>query len=499
MKIIFLDTNIFIQCLDLEQLPWKEIFKDEEHLLLYIPRVVQEEIDHHKQEGNSRRAKRARKANSFIRQIILSKDTKLVVRESKPIVEISFTPILNKNCQLPDVLDLSRPDDQIIAEIIKYKNNYPDHDVSILTHDTNPLLTAMRCNLSYFVIPDNWLLPPESDSKDKKIIELENLVKELQNNYPKIEISSVDDSGNEINHFSVEVVQYGALTENELAELLNEVKLRYPMKADFSKKPLGFAINPSVALDAINIALVYNQKFIPPSDDEIKKYHDEEYPDWIDAMKEYLLSLPKKFEESTRSFSFSIRVNNNGNVPAENTIVEVKALGDIFFVPHSKNDESGAKNNLIFPSPPKPPRGRWITQKSTFFNYPMETYKHFATGHGIPIYDSILKDIPSLFNPKGYDKFDRNAFYWKNDGNRKPSKSWIFECKEFRHKIKEESFDVTVLVPPTGKDIVNSAVECSVSAKNLPTPINFCIRLNISFIEGKTFDEVRKYLKTVKV
>ncbi|MFQ5962657.1 MAG: PIN domain-containing protein [Candidatus Scalinduaceae bacterium] len=494
MKILFLDTNIFIQCRDLEQLPWPEICRDEEYLLLFIPRAVQEEIDHHKQEGNSRRAKRAKKASSFIRRIILSKDTKLVIRDSKPIVGISFTPPLSNDCQLPDFLDLSRPDDCIIAEIIRYRNKYPDHDVSILTHDTNPLLTAKRCGLSYFVVPDNWLLPPELDSKDKKIIELENRIKELQRNYPVIEVSSVDDSGNETNHFSAEVVRYKSLAENELDDLLNEVKRRYPMKTHFSDKPPESIVNQLTGLAAVHSVFGYKRKFIPPTAEKIEKYQNEEYPAWIEKVRKYLLSLPEKFEESTRSLSFSIKVNNNGNVPAENTIVEFKAFGGIFFKPSSNDDESNEKNDaLIFPSPPKPPEGRWITQRSPIFDT-MEAFRAFTKGHISPVYGPILKDIPLI--PK---ERDRNAFYWKNGKPRTPVRSWIFECEEFRHKIETESFDLTVLIPLSEKDILRGTVECSVSAKNLPKPINFYINLDITYVEGETRDEVKNYLMSIKV
>ena len=497
MKILFIDTNIFIQCRDLGQLPWTEICGDEEYLLLFIPKAVQEEIDRHKQEGNSRRAKRARKASSFIRQIILSENTKFVIRDSKPIVEISFTPpSLSKDCQLPDFLDLSRPDDRIIAEIITYRNNYPDHDVSILTHDTNPLLTAKHCGLSYFVIPDNWLLPPEPDSTDKKITELENRIKELQNNYPIIEVSSVDDSGNEINHFSARVVRYGTLTENELDELLNDVKRCYPMKTHFSEKALESTFNHLTGISAVHSAFGYNRKFIPPSVDKIEKYQNDEYPAWIDKVKKYLLSLPNKFEESTRSLSFSIIISNNGNVPAENTIVEFKAIGDIFFKPPSKDDEGNEKNDaLIFPSPPKPPEGRWVTQRNAIFDM-MEANRKLTIGQISPRYDSLLKNVPGLFNPKEHDK---NAFYWKNGKPGRPVRSWIFECEEFRHKLETESFDLTVLIPPKGKDIVKSTVKCSVSAKNLPEPINFYISLDITYLEGKTIDEMRKYLMSINV
>ncbi|MBI5412108.1 hypothetical protein HZA43_02930 [Candidatus Peregrinibacteria bacterium] len=47
MKVLFLDTNIFLQCLDLKSIPWKDVLKEDE-LLLLIPHPVQEEIDRFK-------------------------------------------------------------------------------------------------------------------------------------------------------------------------------------------------------------------------------------------------------------------------------------------------------------------------------------------------------------------------------------------------------------------------------------------------------------------
>jgi len=106
-----------MQCKDLSQLPRTEFCKDDEEMLLLIPRVAQEEIDRHKQEGNTRRGKRARKASSFIREIVLSDRTSLVIRNSKPFVRISFPKPSSHPCSLPDFLGLSRSDNQLIAEM----------------------------------------------------------------------------------------------------------------------------------------------------------------------------------------------------------------------------------------------------------------------------------------------------------------------------------------------------------------------------------------------
>ena len=49
MKIVFVDTVLFVQCRELAQLPWRDLFDDEE-LLLIVPYAVVSEIDRHKQD-----------------------------------------------------------------------------------------------------------------------------------------------------------------------------------------------------------------------------------------------------------------------------------------------------------------------------------------------------------------------------------------------------------------------------------------------------------------
>jgi predicted ribonuclease YlaK len=234
MKILFLDTNIFLQCRDLRDLPWDQVVGSE-NLLLLISRPVQEEIDRLKHDRNSRRAKRARKASSFIREIILTKDTRLSIRESAPRVEISFPPPLIKQGGLPSILDLTRGDDQIIAEAFAFKNAYPDADVAILTHDTNPILTAERCGLPYVMIPDDWLLPPEPDVRDKKIEELERRLKELERACPQIEVVSQDSEGSDIDSLAISVLPYRMPTESELNMLVAEVQTKHPMVTELEE------------------------------------------------------------------------------------------------------------------------------------------------------------------------------------------------------------------------------------------------------------------------
>lgn len=460
MKIFFLDTNIFIQCHELRQLPWSELCDDTE-ILLYIPRVVQEEIDHHKHDGNSRRAKRARKASSFLRQIILSDETKILIKESHPKVEISFTPPINNDIQPPNFLDLSRPDDRMITEILNYKSQFSEHDIAILTHDTNPLLSAKRCDLSYCVIPDSWLLPPEPNSKDKKINALEKQLKDLQNNSPSIEILPIDEHGNDLKRTLIEVTEYSQLSEKILHSLIENIKTVHPKQTDFSKQK---ASNSTELLGGLNISqsmLDYTRKYIPPSEIKIEKYLNEDYPSWIEKLKKYIRSLPQKFEITTRTYSLKINVFNNGTVPAENTIVTFEANNSIIFIPSTESDnekEETEKNH--FPVPPKAPEGRWV-ENSVFGAMGLASKAYLA-----PVSPSILDNLNHSFFKENHD---RNSFYWKNGKLSSPSSRIIFECDEFRHQAEPESFDLTIFVTQKKTDFKGS-IKCTVSAKNLPHP-----------------------------
>lgn len=136
---LFPDTNVFIQCRPLEEFDWSE-WADFEEVYLIVCRTVQREIDRQKTHGNDRVAQRARKTNSLFRHII-EKGYK-VIREDGPPVKLILESSSVPSNELKDDLDYSNPDDEIIGFLYKYKQQYPEADVRLLTHDTGPMMTA---------------------------------------------------------------------------------------------------------------------------------------------------------------------------------------------------------------------------------------------------------------------------------------------------------------------------------------------------------------------
>ena len=127
------DTNLFIQCRPLEELDWPE-WADFDEVYLIVCRTVQREIDRQKHYGNGRVAQRARKTSSLFRSII-EEDYK-VIREKDLQVKLMLESSSIPSPELEDRLDYTKPDDEIVGFLHQYKQQHPEADVRLLTHDT---------------------------------------------------------------------------------------------------------------------------------------------------------------------------------------------------------------------------------------------------------------------------------------------------------------------------------------------------------------------------
>jgi predicted ribonuclease YlaK len=88
---LFPDTNVLVQCRPLKELDWSA-WREFDEVHLVISRPVQAEIDDQKNKGGDRLARRARRASSLLRQIILNGQEHSVVRPTDPNVKIFIRP-----------------------------------------------------------------------------------------------------------------------------------------------------------------------------------------------------------------------------------------------------------------------------------------------------------------------------------------------------------------------------------------------------------------------
>lgn len=479
MKILFADANLFLQCRDLEQLPWHEVAEGNDQLFIIIPRQVQVQIDRLKQDGNNRRARRARKATSLIREVIQENGEKKIIKESTPRVEIGFSPPQDILFEPPKSLDITQTDDRIIAEALAYKHLFRDADVALLTNDTNPLLTAKRCGLPYILIPDTWLLPPEPDPRDKKIEELERRLKDLNRNVPEIAVVSQAPDKTAINLLSITVVLYEKLTEAEIGKLLTDAQIKCPIETKFEDHEIDKPpYSRSGLFPGIFPGAFPGTTYRRPTESEIRKYTEEMYPQWLDNLRELLVSLPNKLESPNRHRQCFFSVFNNGTVPAENTIIEFKAQGGLLIKLPPQSEKEETKDTLFTPPPPPiAPKGGWVS---------------VVTGINLqPVYERSLPIFPI------YEKHDRYAFYWKNGRPSGYRESLTLECDEFRHQVEPETFDFLIYVPPSVQ-IKKGALTCRVTAKNLPTPFEYILPIAITYDQGAIIKQAEYLLNLMR-
>lgn len=480
MKRLFVDTNIFLQCHDIKTVDWSEISKDSD-IELFIPRAAQKEIDKLKQNSNGRRAKRARSANTCFGKILESPDKKILIRESNPKVFLTFSPRNPPAKHLPEGIFLDRDslDDSIIFELLAYHEKFPDSDIAILTDDTNLKITAEQVGLSYIPIPSSWQLKPESDERDKKIAQLENKIKILENNFPNIK-ASISERNKGIDKIEFEIVKCPDLSEEEIDYLIDEIKKTKPMKAKFDEE------TPPLFSNSVREIAWLTGKYVPPPVEEVTEYQNKKYPEWINNARESLKKISKSIEHERNFLNLNITLENIGTLPADNLLVNFSITNGFVILDGNNEDKTLriVREAWKLPPPPNPPEGhyapRTIAGRLSMSSPALNLGRLSSTDH----LGSLLRD----FNVNSSK--DNNAFYWRHSpisGDQYLEST----CTEFKHKIHTEIFSIDI-EPSLNSDPKGGLFTLTISASNLPEPVEIKLPIHITCKELNTLSEAKK-------
>jgi hypothetical protein len=349
------DTNLFFECKVLEELPWSELGFDSIVILLTKP--VLEEIDKHKK-ANGRTRKRALEIFKRVREMLATSTTDLVVRDASPRVVLRRIPNVAPDEAHRGALDYSKNDDRLIGILATLNENPSGHKVMLFTDDTGPAATANGLGLPFAMINEEWRRPAEETTEDKQIRELQKDLATYRSQEPKISIGPcewADDSG------VVTVMRKIAqpLAEPEIAELLGALQLKHPMKMDFSLSATARS-DQSQTKSAIEI------RFEPPDKEDIKKYQDVLYPQWLNRCRTILSELHVGMDEIEGPIILKWAISNEGTRPALQVRVQFEAQGPLTIRrlldsadeedadegPSAISDPPPVKS---FPTPPKPP------------------------------------------------------------------------------------------------------------------------------------------------
>ena len=477
---LFPDTNLFIQCLPLEQIDWAQ-WDDFDEVHLMVCRPVQREIDNQKNRGNDRVGQRARKTYQVFRNIAVGEDGYELIRESGPRVELHLEALRRPSPELEGQLDYGRPDDEIVGCCHKYSQEHTDADVRLLTHDGGPMMTARSLGLSFAAIPETWLIPPENNPMERENARLKEEISRLSKIEPEFLIQCVDAVSDEIETLHFECQTFEALTEGEISELIESLESRFPVSNYFGPtEPITRDHSTTATpFDLILRPSRVGQVFVPASRQEIAKYRDREYPEWISDCRRSFSNLHLALQRSGGRPALHFLVENDGTRPAKDALVEIIAKG-IFEVspPWDEIDNRPAdelEEDLRLPLPPVPPRGRW------------ESPWDQLAGLG----SRLITDLPSFNYPylsldDRERRRDPNCFYYKPRRPDGPVRGFSLECQQWRHGTGEEQFDVEICIG--GTEAVAGVVECAVHAENLSAPMRKVVRIKGTVTEGNTRD-----------
>jgi hypothetical protein len=271
-------------------------------------------------------------------------------------VKLFMRQDLTPSPELAERLSYEERDDQLVGTTHAFAQQTLDADVRVLTHDTGPMASAQMVGVPFVEIPDDWLLPPETNETEKKISELQTELARLKKAEPEFKIRCLDGEGNEVKKLETEVVRYVPLSEDQVSGLMQRLKERFPIATEFGSRERA-----ERDVRGIGFRGFLREVVTPATEKEIASYRDKQYPKWLDNCERALRDLHQILEGDGGVPTFCFAITNEGTRPAKDALITIEAKGDFAIMPPDQNDDDAKLDQepLEVPRPPDPPRGKW--------------------------------------------------------------------------------------------------------------------------------------------
>lgn len=493
---LVVDTNLFLECRALSDLPWHELGYASVELI--VSRPVQQELDNHKKNERGRTFKKALAATKLLRGLVTSGQATLVIREAEPRVILSIMPASRIQPDLNEALDPSFNDDAIILRMLQYQRDNDAANVRLITHDTGPMATAVSLGIPFIPIPDSWLMREQDDAATKEANKLKSELQRLRSQEPQLDIKVLDEDGNEISRLDAQVGSYEPLTFHEVSGLMEDIQQQFPMATDFGTAET--TPQPQQQFPALRgLRGVTVTEFTPASDADIRKYQQESYPEWLSKCRDQLETLDRRLNARAGWPEIDFVITNSGTRPATRALVKFVAQGNIeIFPPEPPDDDAEPAptrgiESIRLPNPPSPPRGVW-TRKT---NDPASRIAAMMTGRfDDPFAARVSHHSLGLDHLRPPTPRDPDGFYWKG-GRPSIAKSMIeLTCENWRHNVGDEHF----LFRVTASDAANvsGAIQCEIHAENLTDPAMMTLPVRIERVPKSTLEHAQTLIARLR-
>lgn len=348
-RVVFLDTNIFMHCQPVREIPWRDIVGADE-VILMATRVVVSELDEQKDSNPKQNLRdRARRALQEIERWTMPATLREGVTASyyaKPLAIYFAARELRQD----------RADDVLIATILQYRSENPDADLLLVTNDTGPRLTARHVGIDALAVPEQYRLSGQPDPLEEENKRLRNELQKLQRAHPAPRVQFTNGTDRLIFVVRPEQPFNASAIAAEVAELRKKHRPLFPpsnhrMLSDIlSDAALG--VPPRHEYDRYNAEL---QVYFANYEQHMRQQWDRQQADrW--------------------TVELALSLHNNGGAPATDMDVEVTF--------HAKADllDSDPRDDQLTP-PTLPPE-------------PQTQLKRFNLSVMHDLYDSQLINLP---------------------------------------------------------------------------------------------------------
>ena len=450
---------------------------------------MQKEIDWQKNRGGDRLGKRARKIASVFRRVVQNTANELTVKDACPVVKLRLRVDLRPNKRPDDRLDMSEADDKLVAITQAFAITKPTGTVRLLSGDSGPMASAQIVDVPLEIIRAQWLLPPESDGRDKAIRRLETEVQNLRRAEPQFEITCTQVDESDGDGIDLSLYRYRALNREEVLELLDDVRKRRPIATDFGEKE-KFA-------KASNFG--FSQRWKPVTQAAIDEYNDA-YENWLGDIEKALKGIHHRMNAAVDPGVVIVEIANIGSRPGRDALIEIEARGEfkLRVPPASEDDDPEALQPP--PAPPVPSTGQWVTARISDDGSVREIGSVQAVMRGLqgvhaPF--SANRFLPPNFpDISGPTSRDPNGFYYKPDRPTFQTDTVILECPQWRHSTGPEPFHVEIVFPSDSNEI-DGATDVRVHAENLTTITSRCIPIQATRNEKSVFELAGQWIASV--
>lgn len=477
---VYPDTNVLIQGLPLQDLPWSELGRGEIEVVICGP--VIRELDRLKNKPG-RVGKVARAMSVTVRELMAAPDRSDVLRADEPVVRRRLSRDAAGGVAVRPGLDLSHDDQAIINQALARLE--AGDDVILLTDDTFAAMTAEDFSLPVRMLPAHWLKPPEGDETAKEVSRLQSENARLKATQPVPKLRFVDEHEVPIDRLEVVMKRYPPVADHEIERLMKRVLAAAPM-ADLSlaaaaaRDPdyLEPATGPSFIASAMRE--VMKDQMQPVTKADIDAYV-KAYRGWTTAVQAKLTGFGDEGNRRRDCSRAKLLAVNAGSCPAEDMLVEIEASGAFQVSGYPKDDEESDAHprpslSLSLLEPPAPPRSK---------HRMAEFLKNFG-GREMP----VIRPFRSIGDVSNRRKDD--AFYWR-EGKRSPVDTLSLECRVWRHAREEKPFRFRIW----GNDAedISGLVTARVSAGNLLKPAEVRLPVRIRFQDGDSLRLVEQLVE----